>query len=178
MTNATHRSFTLVEVIAAMTIISIIGLLSTFVLTEAVDGYADASTRGELHLELSVAMDQVTRELRSIPLDAAAASLAPDISNVDLTSIDFGATGSLQLTGNDLVLARPGETPATIMAGVTDLTITAFDESNANLALPRTGTACDPIRRLSISITAAQAGITETLRTKLFIRSMSLETGP
>lgn len=171
-------AFTLVEAITAITIVSVIGLLSTFVLTDTVDAYANASTRSELHLELSVALDQATRQLRSIPQDISASSLAPDISNIESSSIDFGASGSLSLNGSDLVLTRPGQAPATIMPNVVTLDITAFDESNLSLTLPRSGAACDPIRRLAISITATQGTLTETLRTRLFIRSMALETGP
>lgn len=174
---AMSRAFTLVEAIAAITIISVLGVLTTFVLAETIDGYADASTRGQLHLELSVALDQITRELRAIPLDQASPTLAPDISSVDASSIDFGTAGSLTLVGNDLVLARSGESSATILTGVVALDIAVFDESNIELALPRIGTACDPIRRLSISITAEQAGFVEPLRTRVFIRSMILGAG-
>lgn len=171
------RAFTLVEAVAAITIMSVIGLLTTFVFAESLDGYADASTRGGLHLELSVSLDQVARELRSIPLDQASPTPVPDISNVDASSIDFGAAGSLKLIGNDLVLARSGETPATILSGVVALDVAAFDESNVVLSLPRTGTACDPIRRLSITITAEQTGVFETLRTRVFIRSLIAGAG-
>lgn len=171
------RAFTLVEAIAAISIISVLGVLTTFVLAETLDGYADAYTRGELHLELSVALDQVARELRSIPLDQASPAPAPDIASVDSSSIDFGLAGLLRLNGSDLVLARSGESPSTILSGVVALDITVYDESNVELSLPRTETACDPIRRLSISITAGQAGVFEILRTRVFIRSMSLGAG-
>lgn len=171
------RAFTLVEAIAAITIISVLGVLTTFVLAETIDGYADASTRGQLHLELSVALDQVVRELRAIPMNQASPVPAPEIAAVSLSSIDFGSAGSLKLMGSDLVLARSGESPATILTGVSALDIAAFDESNIELSMPRTGTACDPIRRLSISITAGQAGVFQTLRTRVFIRSMMVRTG-
>lgn len=170
--SAPRGAFTLVEAIAAITIISVLGVLTTFVLAETIDGYADASAREGLHLELSVALDQIARELRSIPLDQTSPEAAPDIGGVNASSIDFGSVGSLKLTGSDLVLARSGDSPATILTGVIALDIAAFDESNIALSLPRSGTACDPIHRLSISITAGQAGVFETLRTRVFIRSM------
>ncbi len=53
---------------------------------------------------------------------------------------------------------------------VTDFTLRAFDESNAELALPLSGAGCDAIRRLSISLTVQRQGSQDTVRTRVFLR--------
>ena len=85
MTRRTHRSrrdrrsFTLVESIATIVVLAIVSSVSSGVILQATDGYVDATTKAQLHTEASTAMDRMVREIRKIPLDPAAAGIAPDI---------------------------------------------------------------------------------------------------
>ena len=167
---ASRQGFTIVEAIAAITIMSIIALMLSFVLATVVDGYTGASVRGSLHRDLSVAMDQIVREVRSIPLDTAAPGVAPKISAILAGSMDYDGTGKLELVAGDLILTRPSETGAVLLSGVSSLEIEAFDESNVSLALPLAGSQCDAVRRVSITVTCAANGVNEMLRAKLFLR--------
>ena len=65
-----------------------------------------------------------------------------------------------------------------LLTGVTVIEIKAWDESNTALVLPLNGAACDPVRRLSVTIEAARGGVTDRLTTKVFLRSMMEGMGP
>jgi hypothetical protein len=58
-----------------------------------------------------------------------------------------------------------------LLTDVTACTIATFDEDNAPLGASLAGVACDDIRRVSVSVTVTRGGVSETLRTKVFIRA-------
>jgi hypothetical protein len=64
-----------------------------------------------------------------------------------------------------------GGAAALLLSDVTACTITAFDQDNTQLGASLSGAGCDPIRRVSVSVTVQRNGISETLRTRAYIRS-------
>ena len=115
------------------------------------------------------------RELRKIELDAAASGIAPNIDTVTATSIAWTDTDSdsysLSLSGADLMLAVDGGAAAVLLADATAFSVATYDEDNAALAASLAGVACDPIRRVALDVTLQRHGVSESLRTKVFIRS-------
>ncbi|MCH8824966.1 MAG: prepilin-type N-terminal cleavage/methylation domain-containing protein [Planctomycetes bacterium] len=172
-----RRGFTLIESIATIIILAIIGSMASMIIVNAVDGYVDAATEAQLHMEASTAMDRIVRELRKIPLDAAAAGIAPDIDDVTDTSITLATGTQIILVGNKLQIANAGPPLIDLLDDVTAFSVQTYDESNTDLAATLTGAACDPIRRISLDLTLQRAGATATLRTKLFIRPTMIGGG-
>ena len=165
-----RRGFTLIESIATIIILAIIGSMASMIIVNAVDGYVDAATEAQLHTEASTAMDRIVRELRKIPLDSAAAGVAPDIDDVTATSITLATGTQIILVGNKLQIANAGPPLKDLLEDVTAFSVQTYDESNTDLAATLTGAACDPIRRIALELTLQRAGAIATLRTKLFIR--------
>ena len=60
---------------------------------------------------------------------------------------------------------------STLLTDVTSLSITIFDESNADIGPTCTGVTCDAVRRVVFDVTAQRNGVSESLRFKVFIRS-------
>lgn len=166
-----RRGFTLVEAIATIVILAIIGSIASVIILTAVDGYVDAATTAQLHIEASTAMDRIVRELRRVGLDGGAVGVAPDINDVTPTSITWGANGELSLTGNKLQLTTSGPPLGDLLEDVSAFTIQTYDEDNATLAATLTGAACDPIRRIELGLTLQRSGVSTSLRTRLFVRS-------
>jgi len=166
-----RRGFTLIEAIATIVVLAIIGSIASLIILSAVDGYTDAATTAQLHMEASTAMDRIVRELRKVRLDGAAAGIAPDINDVTPTSITWGANSDLALTGKKLRLTTSGPPLREILDDVAAFTVQTYDESNAALAATLTGGACDPIRRIELDLTLQRGGVSTSLRTKLFVRS-------
>jgi hypothetical protein len=50
--------------------------------------------------------------------------------------------------------------------------VLTYDEDDAALSAPLSGAACDDIRRVALNVTVQRNGVTESLRTTVFIRSM------
>ena len=172
---AARRGFTLIESLATVLILGILGSIASFLILDAVDGYTVASTSAQLHAEISISMDRATRELRRIELDGGAAGVAP---NVDSTAADWiiwqdsdGDQYQIGRSGSDLVIETDGSGTAVLMSDVTVFTITTFDEDNAQLGFVLSGVGCDPIRRVQIEFETQRSGVTEKMRTKVFIRS-------
>jgi prepilin-type N-terminal cleavage/methylation domain-containing protein len=165
-TGRTRRGFTLVEAIAAVTVLGTLGSVASAVIFSAVQSYRDACVVAQLHEEGSSAMEVVARQLRVIP---QALSGGPDISAVTPSSIVFG-TSSLTLSGTDLVWVNAGGGPVTLLSGVSAFVIECFDGSNVAMAGTLTGSECAGVRRISVTITLSRDGESDTIRTRVFLR--------
>ena len=171
------RGFTMIESIAAIVVLAAIGSVASTILLSAADGYADAATTAQLHVESTIGLGRVVREIRKIPLDGGAVGIAPDIDSVTASSITWSTNSSLTLSGSDLMLTLSGGTPAVLLSDVSAFSVATYDESDAALAASLSGAACDPIRRVEITGTLLRYGFSETLRTRVFIRSTMAGAG-
>ena len=171
-----RRAFTLIESVATITVLAILGSIASFVVLNAVDGYTEAVTSAQLHAEMSVTLDRITRELRRIELDSAAAGVAPDITSVTSSFIDWEDSDDdlyriLWSSGESaLKLAIDGGALAVLQTDVTNCVISTYDEDDVQRPWIISGVACDPIRRVQVELTCQRSGVTETLRTKIFLR--------
>jgi hypothetical protein len=157
--------------VATIVVLAVVSTAASSIILNAVDGYADASTQEQLHVETSIALDRIVREIRMIPLDTAASGVAPDISSMTSSRITWEGNNTIALTGTDLELVENGGAAAVLLSDVIGFSLAARDESDALLSLPLTGAACDPVRRVAISITRQRFGTTETVRTIVFLRA-------
>lgn len=166
-----RRGFTLIELISTIAVLAALATVSSGIIFAATDGYLQASTSSQLHTELSIALDRAVRELRNVPLDGDAGDVAPDIDSMTADSIAWSDDNSLALSGSDLLLAIDGGAAAVLLSDVTSFAVRAYDEDNNALAQALTAGECDDIRRVSITITIERYGISQTLRSKVFLRS-------
>ncbi len=168
----TRRGFTLIETICAMVIVATVGSVSSGIVYSAIRSYRDASTRAQIHNDCSACFDRLTKVLWSIPRDTSAAVVAPLISNVTATSITWNSNWTLTLSGSQLLLTEAGGTALPCLENVTSFTVTCYNESNTAMAATLSGAATQAIRRIQIQATVSRQGATETLRTRVFIRSL------
>jgi prepilin-type N-terminal cleavage/methylation domain-containing protein len=166
-----RRGFTLVEAVAAMALVATLGSVSSMIIYTGITGYRDAVMRGQLHSEISAAFDRLTRALWSIGRDTSATVVAPNITSVTATSITWDTNWSLSLSGSQLMLSEAGGTARSILNDVTSFSIQCYNESNTALAASLSGSATQAIRRIQLQATVSRHGQTETLRTRVFIRS-------
>ena len=176
-----RSGFTLMESIATIVILAILGSIASFLVVDAVDGYVSASGSAQLHAEASLAMDRIMRELRKIELDpdhVPPPDVAPHIDAVTANSINWWEEGvgahSLSWSataGDPLMLAIDGAAAIILIDDITGFTVSTFDA--ANLALPAVPSAAEreTIRRIAVVLTIQRSGITESVQTKVFIRS-------
>ena len=167
-----RRGFTLIEALATIVILAALGSVASTVLLSSADGYFDASTRSQLHSEISMALDRAVRELRKIKLDSSAPGIAPDINIYASIGLLWHTPRSLLVGfGGILYLQIDGGPLTVLLHDVTGFTVTAYDQSNNVIAAPQFNAGCDPIRRLELEVTVTRYGVSETLRTKVFLRS-------
>ena len=161
--------FTLIELLATMTVVGALGSIAASILIASISGLMESTTRAQLHTELSIALDRVDGEVRNIPRDSSASDIVPDIDSLSPTSIEWSGSDEISLDGSQLNLTLGGDS-AVLLNNVTALSIKAYDEDNVEMASSLNGANCDDIRRLEVSITASRDGITEHLRTKVYLR--------
>jgi prepilin-type N-terminal cleavage/methylation domain-containing protein len=164
-----RRGFTLVEAICAMTIIVALGSVASGLIYTGVGGYRSAATTAQLHEEASSALDVIARALRQVP--QATGGGGPNVSAVTPSSITFG-TSSFSLSGSTLSWVDSGAAAATLLTDVSDFSIQCYNDKGEDLATSLSGSACQPIRRVQVSITLSRGGLSDTIRTRVFIRSM------
>jgi hypothetical protein len=163
---------------ATIAVLATLGSIASFLVLDAVDGYTEAATSAQLHAELSIAMDRTMREIRKIEPDTLAGGVAPNITSTNAAddSIQWEDEAadaySLYKSGSDLMLEVDGGGAALLLSNVTAFTVQTYDEDDGALANPLTGAACDDIRRVALTVAVQRNGIAESLRAKVFIRSM------
>ena len=160
---------------ATIVVLGVLGSTSSYLILDSVDDYTDAATSAQLHVEISIALDRAMREVRKIELDSFAAGIAPDITNMTATLLQWedSSANAYQLgkVGSELQLEVAGGGMSTLLTDVTSLSISIFDESNADIGPTCAGAACDAVRRVVFDVTAQRNGVSESLRFKVFIRS-------
>jgi len=166
-----RRGFTLIEAVATMTILAAIATVASNIILTSADGYLNASTSAQLHTEMSIGLDRLVREVRNINLDESAGDIAPDIDSVTASSVDWSGNNSVAFAGDELQITEDGGSAAILLTDVSSFNIQCFDEDNAALSTTLSGSGCDVIRRIELTISLQRHGVTETLRTKVFLRS-------
>lgn len=170
-----RRGFTLIESMATIAVLGVLGSTASFLILDAVDDYTEASLAVQLHAEMSIALDRAMREVRKIELDAGAAGVAPDIESMIFVWITWedsaGNPYQLGLSGGELKLEVAGGGLATLLTDVTAAVFTIFDEDNTDLGVICGAATCDPIRRVGLDVTTERNGVSQSLRFKAFIRS-------
>ncbi len=168
----TSRGFTLIEAIASIVVLAIVSSTSSSVIWAAVQSYQHGAETARLQSEASIAMERMTRELRAVPLNATS---APDISSITSSSITWdNSTRVLSLTGTDLVLTV-SSVDSVLLSDVISFSVQAYNAANTAMAPTLNGSACDPIRRVSLQIDVARGEASSSVRTKVFLRCMMLE---
>ncbi len=165
-----RRGFTLVEAIAALTIIGVLGSIGSRLVYSSVTSIRDGSDRAEMHSEASNAMSTITTTLRNL---ARTSSGGANITSVTSTSIACNTTQTFSLSGTTLNFAdsAQGGTSQPMLRNVSAFDVKCYDQDNTALATTLSGTGIDPVRRVQITITVTKNGITETLRTRTFLRN-------
>ncbi len=164
--------FTLIETIATITILAVLGSTASMLVMTSVNGFTQAATAAQLHSEASIAFDRIDRAMRGIPGSASVPG-APDISSITATSITWQTNYSLSLSGTQLMLVENGGTSRVLISDVTTFSVQAYDESNTALAASLSGSACDVVQRLRFTVIMQRNGVSQTLRSKVFLRGTS-----
>jgi len=171
------RAFTLVEAVATISIISIVVVVASRSIFTAADSYASAATRAELVNSMSAAFERITVELRNIPIRPATLPAEPYLDSVDPAAVAWAGGTALSLSGTNLQLTTGGAA-RTLLDNVSALTIQAYDESDLALGPSLSGDACDPVRRLQLTMTTSKYGVSETVQCKVFLRCTMAGAAP
>lgn len=167
------RGFSLVEVIAVIVILGIIGGVSSSLILTNVASFTDSSGRIQLHGEASLTLDVLVREFREIDPDPDTGPPHPDIAQASSAAMQWSAIHSLRLVGETLLLNTDGAHEDALCEGVTEFTMDFLDESNRSLmvagSVPEARLAS--IQRIAIRLSITRQGLTETLATRVFIRA-------
>lgn len=167
-----QRGFTIIEALATIVILATLGSLVSVIIVRAADQYSATAVAGRLQGQLNQAMERVYRELQSVPARAGATPVVAEISTVTPTSVTFRTNWTLSQSGGQLLLAEAGAAAQPLLTDVSAFSVQALDSQGTAMGSNLSGSACDPIRRLSITISTTRAGVTETLRTRVFIRAL------
>jgi hypothetical protein len=127
---------TLVEMVAAIVVISIVGAMVLPIMAGATDAYAESAAVRRASERAAYAMERSIRLLRDVPPGAIAGDLGISAAAADAVTLTDGR--GLVLRGDVLMLVTPsGETP--LVPGVRSFTIgyVGADGVTSVLATPR-----------------------------------------
>ncbi len=174
------RAFTLVEAITTIAIVGVVGSIAVTLVRTAIDVYEDSAIRADLSTQLSTAMERVATELRTIGPSSASGSVGPDISALTSTSITFNsgaAARTITRTGSNLLLTGGAASNIPLAQNVSTFTLQGYDKSNVALPASPSAGQIATLRRIEITLTATRGTVSETLRTRVFIRPLAAGSG-
>lgn len=170
--------FSIVEMIGAIVIVSLAGVTAVAVAARATADLRDASVVWALHQDAAAALDRITLELRSVSKDAV--SLGPTIASMSTSQIELSSGLTIRfvdasiLTLGRIELFSTNASPPVLLPDAVSLSFVPLDVSGAQLTLPLpTLLSNASVRQISITLSCARAGVTETLRTTVFLRCMA-----
>lgn len=156
-----------------MVILATLATISSRLIFASVDVYRQSVQRAQVHARASLAMERVTGELRAVVL----ASFTPDITSASSVAISFNAsTGASRSIAYDaatqtLSITTPQTGSQPLLTGCTDFTLGYFDKDNAPTAVLAN------IRRIGVTIRAAEGSVVEQLESKVYIRAAMSGSG-
>lgn len=138
--------FTLVELIVAMTIMSVIAVVVMPIIVSSTDTYASArSARGTTE-RVVYALERFGRLVREAPFDEDAGVLS--VTSASATSLVFGDGTGIRLSGDRLEMLAPDGDWVTLCTGVDRARLTYFDDSGDPMMLVAPG----EIRRVGLTV--------------------------
>ncbi len=140
------RGFTLVELLLAMTVMSIVAVVVMPVIVSSADAYASArSARGTTE-RVVYALERFGRVVREAPFDEDSGGLGVASASVSVLVFDDG-TG-IRVNGSALEMLAPDGDWVTLCAGVDRARLTYYDEGGDPMVLVAPGS----IRRVGITV--------------------------
>lgn len=174
-----RHAFTLVEAIATIAILAVISTIASNLIFGAMRQYNEATLRAQLHADASAALQRIVTELQEIAPNPSSSPVAADITSYTATSIDFSNLTSRRVINynsgtSTVTLAIAGGSAINLLPNCTAFSFAYYSKTNASVAL---ASPVSNIHRIEITLTASKSGITETLRTRVFLRAMAAGTG-
>jgi len=161
-----QRGFTLIEAIATIVVLGLLGSIASTILFTASNGYLSAATTAQLHGEASAAMDRVIRDVRNIPSTAD----GPAINSMTATSIAWDGGFSIALSGSQLTVTSDG-TSYVLAEDVAVFQVQAFNHAGQQLPATLNAEQAQAVRRVVLTLTLQRHDVSHTLRSGAFIRS-------
>ena len=160
----TRNAFTLIEVIAVIVVLGVVAGVASPILFSMSNTYASSLDQRTQAEAASIALDRVIRVIRETP-PVAGNSGTPDIAVATASRFELGDTTEIELTGTNLMLTLPGETPAILCSDVEQFELTYLTDDATELDTGA-GDALTDIHMIHIRI---RSGETE-LRAGAFLR--------
>ena len=95
-----YSAFTLIETISVIVVLAILGSIVATLVSAFARSYADTAVVSDLHGEMSLALDRLVRDIRSMPPDPDAGQSAADIRYASQTELRWDDTNHVRLVGS------------------------------------------------------------------------------
>ncbi len=155
-----------------MTVLSTLGIVSGTLVMNAIGAFSQGSELVDIHNNASLAMERLVRDIRSLPPNA---NNQPDISSFAPSAMTWdNGSHSIAVQNGQLIYTANGVSRA-LLDNVSSLSLVAYGQNNTKLASTLSGSDCEAIRRIEIAITVAKGDVSNTIRTRIFLRCMMFE---
>ena len=179
----TRKGFTLIEALAVIVVLGVLGSIAASLVGEYGRQYSETATLADIHAELSTTLDRLVREFRAIPFDSDAGQVAADIRLGSAAQLRWGDANHVRLNSSNLEYSSDLTNYAVLLGDVSAFTLQYYDESDTPLLSDPSDTLTEgaadtmSVRRISISLTVTRNGVSDTLSAKVFLRSTMAGAG-
>ncbi len=163
--------FTLIETIGVIVVLSVLGSVVAMLIGQLGAAYFDSTVQGQMHIEASVSLDRLVREIRQIP--KVEGSDTPSITTATNSALEWASIGSITASGTDLLLQTDGVHEDILVSKITFFTLDYLNNTGQSLLINGSvpENSISEIQRIRISLTLSHVGQTDTLHTLVFLRS-------
>jgi len=160
---ANLHAFTLLELMAAIVVMSIISVVLLPVLTSASESYTTTREVRARTEHMAFALDRIARMIRQAPIGADDSGVG--IQTATANSVVFADGTGIELSSGQLELVVPGESNALLCDGVDSLSIQYFanDGITSTLATPT------DTHRISVTLTSGQLTMSVVAHPRVWI---------
>ncbi len=165
--------FSLVEVLAVIVILGLIGGVSSSLILTNVAVFTESSIRIQVHGEASMTLDRIVREMREINPDPNAGPPQPYITHARTDSLHWNGSCRLEYMDGAILLCTDAMNSDLLCQDVSEFALDYLDNSNRSLlvsgAVPQGD--LSRIQRIAIRLSVCRQGMTESLTSRAFIRA-------
>ena len=160
----TKKAVTIIELIMVIMIVGILTTVSSMYIKETIKLWQFLNSRNEDIAQERISLLRMTRDIRQLKNSTSvniATSTRFQFVDMNSNTIDYQLSGSNLMRNSDA-----------IAIGITGLSFTYYNSSNATITTPTVAPSATDIYRIQIQLTAQSGTQSKTLKTKVYPRNL------
>ena len=171
-----RRGVTLIEAIAVIAVLGVIGSLVAGTLFRGVEANMLVTKEAELTHRCEMALHRIASDLRLVPVSDVDGRYGPALNRVQSTRIQFASGDQYALDGTDLIYYTSGS-QVILASGVSAFQVVPLDKWGDPIGGVVAWGNCDNVHAIQLTLALEDQGVSATLGTTAYLRCWNVLAG-